>query len=79
MKGKVKGTKYTRYVNCVSVSMELIRQGSNTDLYTKSKEYLRKSCSKIFHILASNILHDTVKEVQRRKLLLLWNLKVVCH
>lgn len=58
------------------VDTEPIKQSSKLDLYLKSKRYLRKSCRKIFHILASNILHNTVKEVQRRKLLLPRNLKV---
>ena len=66
-----------RYINDFSASIEPFRQGSKTGLYLKIGEYLGKPCSKIFHVLASNILHDTVKEVQRRKLLLLWNLKVV--
>lgn len=27
-------------------------------------EYLGESCSEVFHILASDVLHDTVQEVQ---------------
>lgn len=50
------------------------REGATRSWYKRGKKYLREPCSKIFHIFPSYVLHNAVKKVQRRELLLLGNL-----